>query len=286
MPKSSRKADDTSLLSSSPPGKLGYTDDENNPDVPGPGLAFGVQETPVGKTMNAQGHESSLITPPDSGSAASNSKSPSTSDPRSTTASFTFSFDSQPSTRLVTSEWETRAQSASPAATLARHAAQGREKKKTQFLDRIRRRRDDSRSEMYGDQVLRMDFVRERKQWEDEMRQRALVEAGIGSDEGEDADMPEQEQTEMSPTVEHDVDELMRHLEEAPGIVPRGDDDEFLVDDDDEYDHLFREIILQSQGQSEIQDQNQNPQAAEQTRAENQLQQDDAAPFNSSMDLS
>ncbi|KAI1630316.1 hypothetical protein EDD37DRAFT_99810 [Exophiala viscosa] len=140
----------------------------------------------------------------------------------------------------VQGQWESRARSNSPAAALARHSVSAREKKKSQFLDRIRRRRDDERSDGMGEQVLRMDFVRERRMWEDEMRRRAVVEGDLAidpnlemdiEDEGEDA------QAEMSPTEEFDPE-----LDALAYQYPDGN--EFLVDEDDEYDEVFREILL------------------------------------------
>ncbi|EXJ81679.1 hypothetical protein A1O1_07744 [Capronia coronata CBS 617.96] len=199
----------------------------------------------------------------------------------------TFRFEPQTavSDRQTSNGWEHRSRDASPAAALARRAAQGRETKKTQFLDRIRRRRDDSRTEMYGDQVLRMDFVRERRQWEDEMNRRARmeVEAGIawtGEEDDLDADMQDTQtattkprwptadhefgqdqgdpEAEMSPTEEYNVDDALveyyadtMHDQGAEAeSVPagRGADDDYLIDDDDEeYDRLFREMIAQNQ---------------------------------------
>ncbi|KIV78744.1 hypothetical protein PV11_06357 [Exophiala sideris] len=135
--------------------------------------------------------------------------------------------------------WESRARSASPAAVLARHSASAREKKKNQFFDRIRRRRDDERSDGMGEQVLRLDFVRERRMWEDEMRRRAVVEGdnGLDPDSQMEDEAQADDQAEMSPTEEFDpeADALAYQYQEG---------DEFLVDEDDEYDEVFREIML------------------------------------------
>lgn len=131
--------------------------------------------------------------------------------------------------------WETRARGASPAALLTRHAVSARERKKSQFLDRIRRRRDDERSDGVGEQVLRMDFVRERRMWEEEMRRRAVVEGDLDVDPDlmmDDNTQEVQEEEEMSPTEEFDFER---------------DGDEFLVDEDDEYEEVFREILLAEQ---------------------------------------
>ncbi|KAL2421794.1 hypothetical protein ABEF95_007275 [Exophiala dermatitidis] len=314
--------DSTSLLSSSPvsgpAGGARFVDENGivqvggnkfgtqSTDVEkrdGQACGFGIghlQKTPEGKAttnymsdtnMNGNGTCSSeepfpLITPPDSGSNATNAN-----------------------TRLVsagmygtpnTGSWERRSRDAGAAAALARHAAQGRDKKKTQFLDRIRRRRDDSRTDIYGDQVLRMDFVRERRQWEEEMNRRALLEQGVlappeeeEEDDGGDAAMrdnnpaivplfdqsgcpvpeAEEDEADLSPTEIHDVDDALveyyariadmggdvqdvrrgdNRLEHSEaGGNGNGDDDDFLIDDNEvdmeEYDQLFEELVAQSQ---------------------------------------
>jgi hypothetical protein len=98
-----------------------------------------------------------------------------------------------------------------------------------------------------------MDFVRERRQWEDEMRRRAMVEAeaeaGSGNDEGDaDADMLERgpDQEELSPTEQYDLDELVRDYRDVQGDLARDDANGLLVDDDEEeYEELFRGLISQ-----------------------------------------
>ncbi|KAL2405708.1 hypothetical protein ABEF95_001519 [Exophiala dermatitidis] len=313
--------DSTSLLSSSPvsgPARGGGFVDENGiiqvggnkfgtqstgPDRrDGQACGFGIgllQKTPEGKAttnytsdtnINGNGTGGSeasvkLITPPDSGSSATNASN------RPVNAGIHGSSN--------TGSWERRSRDAGAAAALARHAAQGRDKKKTQFLDRIRRRRDDSRTDIYGDQVLRMDFVRERRQWEEEMNRRALLEQGVLAppEEEDEADgidsamhdnhpamvplyglsgraVPEAEEdggADLSPTEIHDVDDALveyyARIAEMGGDVQdaargdnrlehsgsngNGDDDDLLIDDNEvdmeEYDQLFEELVAQNQ---------------------------------------
>ncbi|KAI1616126.1 hypothetical protein EDD36DRAFT_124100 [Exophiala viscosa] len=216
----------SSPLGSSPLGK--YADENARPVEQTPGSMKGFAFGNAGPDL--------LMTPPHSGQTpyASGSK---------TISDTTFVFGQQTQSQQqqhVQGQWESRARSNSPAAALARHSVSAREKKKSQFLDRIRRRRDDERSDGMGEQVLRMDFVRERRMWEDEMRRRAVVEGDLAidpnlemdiEDEGEDA------QAEMSPTEEFDPE-----LDALAYQYPDGN--EFLVDEDDEYDEVFREILL------------------------------------------
>ena len=127
------------------------------------------------------------------------------------------------------------------------------------------------------------------------MRRRASLETGlgdanVGGDIDGDADMQQgPEQESLSPTEEHEVEELVKFYEETQRRLPDGESDEFVVEDDDEYDQLFREII--SQGQNEIS--NQHPTARETQQIteanESQLQQQhhrEQGMYEPNMDLS
>lgn len=299
----SRQRDDTSKqgqLNSSPLArKFGGVDSKENLYEPESGNGSNLLQTPIEKTRDASWNDSQLITPPYSSSNSQVQSQP-CHDQQSSLAStispaFTFSFDPQASTSAnkTPSHWESRARSASPAASLARHAADGREKKKSQFLDRIRRRRDDSRADNTGDQVLRMDFVNERRVWEDEMRRRAVLEQNanpeIDLDLEMDAEMMQDSanHVEMPPTDENDIDqaELALYFEE---MQSKNRSQEFLVDDidGDEYDALFIEVLSQGQNPSfdQAQTQTQNAQPAQQQHPQDLR--DDQQPFDSSMDLS
>ena len=78
-----------------------------------------------------------------------------------------------------------------------------------------------------GDQLLRMDYVKERRLWEEEMRRRAEREA----DEAADTEMDVGEE-EASPTEEKEIEELVSLLHE----------DELA---DDGYDEAFMEVLGQ-----------------------------------------
>ncbi|KIW31414.1 uncharacterized protein PV07_03065 [Cladophialophora immunda] len=253
-----------SLLSSSPlRGGFSEPQDENeNEEGIEISNAFGfptnAQKTPAGK-MNLGAHgldgQSSMVTPPDSGSNHSfNSKallhdhstfktSPSIStfaDPAKSTISTT-------SSRQNPSQWELRSRSSSPSSLLTSQTHRNREQRKSKFLDRIRRRRDDDRSEQVGEQVLRMDFVKERRGWEREMARRAAMEAA----QQEDMESDDDDDEELSPTQEYEedieVDELVREYEREKLQAVR--DEEFVVEDDEdeEYERLFREMEILSQ---------------------------------------
>lgn len=78
-----------------------------------------------------------------------------------------------------------------------------------------------------GDQLLRMDYVKERRMWEEEMRRRAEKEA----DEAADTEMDTGEE-EASPTEEKEIKELVSYFNE----------DELA---DDGYDEAFIEVLQQ-----------------------------------------
>ncbi|KIW18575.1 hypothetical protein PV08_02863 [Exophiala spinifera] len=263
-------------LGSSPLGKFAVAEEEQNESLTSHRTSgLYLQKTPEVSKQHAAALTGSaagvLATPPDS----TRSKTGSGGNGQATfgfpktqsTSAFSSLAGSASAKRSTAGTWEGRAQSLGSASALARHAAQGREQKKSQFLDRIRRRRDDARSELVGDQVLRMDFVRERRIWEDEMRRRAAAEAGVDGVGEVDIDMmlddEEHAADEMSPTEEFDP-ELESYYDyqtgdslgldgsrEGRGGGQHGDDfplgeDE---DEDDEYEEVFRELILRDQSQ-------------------------------------
>ncbi|KAJ9498368.1 hypothetical protein H2202_006055 [Exophiala xenobiotica] len=313
------------------------------------GGAAGMQKTPETlkqyyPSMNgsAGGNSSALVTPPDSTSSNSGSNANlsgrvsgsitqsgfvfGNGQATATANSASFTFTGGQGEKKEGSVWESRARGASPVAAIVRHAAQGREMKKSQFLDRIRRRRDDARSEGVGDQVLRMDFVRERRVWEGEMRRRALAEGGGG-----DADMLEEDEVmsgedrpdgereggqheeEMSPTEEYDpeAEELGIYYDYDyvtgtgmnPGTqaqaqarrrsrtVHADGDEDFIVDDEDEeYEEVFREFILRDQWQGQGQGQHRESASQQQQmgghNTHDQHQQPGNGEYEAGMDLS
>lgn len=70
-----------------------------------------------------------------------------------------------------------------------------------------------------GDQVLRMDYVKERRMWEEEMARRAAQEV--------DTEMDVEEER-ISPTEEKEIEELVGYLDQP---------------EEDEYDQIFMEVI-------------------------------------------
>ena len=63
--------------------------------------------------------------------------------------------------------------SQSPQASLAKSNAAVKARRSTLFLDKVRQKREDLRFETRGEQALRMDFVRERRAWEERLKRRA-----------------------------------------------------------------------------------------------------------------
>ncbi|KIX91898.1 uncharacterized protein Z520_12387 [Fonsecaea multimorphosa CBS 102226] len=286
----------SSLLSSSPlrSGFLENQDENKRMESSENEEEENYVSTPSGKTNfgshGCNDRHPSLITPPDSGSNHHNFNStigsheqwitktsisiPSSANPtRLTTISTTTSSHQNPP-----SQWELRSRSSSPSSLLTSQTNRNREQRRSKFLDRIRRRRDDERSEQVGEQVLRMDFVKERRGWEMEMARRAAMEASqqeeIESDD--DDDEYKEDEEELSPTQEYEedveVDELVREYERENLRVMR--DDEFVVEDaeDEEYERLFREMeILSQHSQSQSQSQDPPPPAPQPQQHEYEL---------------
>ncbi|EXJ71586.1 uncharacterized protein A1O5_05394 [Cladophialophora psammophila CBS 110553] len=289
-----------SLLSSSPLrcGLSEHHDEnrmesENEEEIDistGFGFHTNVQETPAGKmnhNFGAHGWDGqpSLITPPDSGSNQhfDSNKFPAEQSISTTSPSIlSFSNPSHLATSIAStlhkpSQWELRSRSSSPSSLLTSQTTRSREQRKSKFLDRIRRRRDDERSEQVEEQVLRMDFVKERRGWEAAMAQRAAAEA-TQQEEIESDDDNEEEQ-ELSPTQEYEedleVDKLVRQYERENMHVVR--DDEFMVEDaeDEEYERLFREMeILSQQSYSRRSESQPASQLQQQEHEQRQSQQD------------
>ncbi|ETI21914.1 hypothetical protein G647_05984 [Cladophialophora carrionii CBS 160.54] len=272
------------LLSSSPPRCAVDGVDENwiTDEADGDGRSLGqsgfdnpTHATPVGKlnfSMGERGSSSFVTSPPDSDPHPQATRAAVPAAAFSSPFGSSFSFAApQPSSA---SQWELRSRESSPSTRLATQTTRNREERKSRFLDRIRRRRDDQRSELVGDQVLRMDFVRERRGWEEQMARRAAFEAGVEIEEEEAEDIADmQDDTrfrdqEMSPTEEYD--DLVREYEngydneyerehgfDRQGEMMPEDEFEFPVDDadDEEYERLFREMeILGQQSVSQLRD--------------------------------
>jgi hypothetical protein len=70
-------------------------------------------------------------------------------------------------------QFQRRARSQSPQATLAQSNAAAKTRRSSAFLDKVRQKREDARFEARGEQALRMDFVRERRAWEERLKRRA-----------------------------------------------------------------------------------------------------------------
>lgn len=135
------------------------------------------------------------------------------------------------------SQFQARARSNLPSVQLQTHTAAKRDSRKKLFLDRLRNKRDDERFERGGDQLLRLDYIKERKQWEAEMQRKQLVEI---DEMEEDSEMYEEEE-ELSPTEEKEIEELVSYLTEEQN------EDEFS---DADYDALFMEVMNQELNQN------------------------------------
>jgi hypothetical protein len=120
--------------------------------------------TPVSTLKATPDSQSSpfSVTSPTSNISIS-SRSASTSTPRSTSTSAS----------ALPFQFQNRSRSQSPQASLAKSNAAAKTRRSSVFLDKVRQKREDSRFETRGEQALRMDFVRERRAWEERLKRRA-----------------------------------------------------------------------------------------------------------------
>ena len=149
---------------------------------------------------------------------------------------------------------------------LARTNRDAKERRKTLLLERVRQSRDDARYDARSDQALRIEFVQERREWEERLRRRAPVDEEVDLEAmDEDGDVGEVE--EMSPTEEREIEELLSYLDDGgdgDGAVegermlgrvsgylsdsqPRKSIGSDTMSDDDDYDQLFQEVLAQGQ---------------------------------------
>jgi hypothetical protein len=134
-------------------------------------------------------------------------------------------------------QYEARARSQSPAAQLSRTGSEKKDLRKTKFLDRIRGRREDATDE----RLLKMQWARERNEWEEDMRRQGkLLDVPEEVETMEDT-MEDAEQGGMSPTEEKEIEELAQYYvneQDASGVNE-------LMDEDDEWDEVFMEVLSQ-----------------------------------------
>jgi hypothetical protein len=140
--------------------------------------------------------------------------------------------ENQQSSRAAQFQYQSRARATAPSVQLQNHAASKRDSRKKLFLDRLRNKRDDERCERTGDQVMRMDYIKERKAWEEEMQKRGMDDL---DEIEEDSEMQEQTE-ELSPTEDKEIEELVSYLNDNE------EEDDFS---DEEYDALFMEVMSQ-----------------------------------------
>ena len=162
--------------------------------------------------------------------------------------------------------FKARARSQSPQVHLARNIDTVRNHRKTAFLDKIKRNREHGKFDAREDQVLRMEFVRERREWERMLEERApavLHEEGFPGDEMDvdvnEADVPQERPP--SPTEEQEMEELLSYLDESRGSPimdnPNTRHSEAATEtlwgeDEDDYDAIFNDLTGEAIQHSEI----------------------------------
>lgn len=181
---------------------------------------------------------------------------------------------------------QARSRSQSPHASLAKSNALAKTRRTSLFLDKVRRNREDARFEIRGEQSLRLEFVRERRAWEERLKSRAPIETGIEDGTFDDVDEEmedrgkrpvdhsfqrraddklavgnEDENGVPSPTEDREIEELLSFLETDVREVSTEDVNgtchgklappqriSDTMSDDDDYDQLFMEVIGDSGG--------------------------------------
>ena len=108
-----------------------------------------------------------------------------------------------------------------------------------------------------------MEFVRERRAWEERLKKKAPIEAEVGDSVDEDMGMEGEAVIDMpSPTEDREIEELLSYLGTDQRESPRGDMDGMshgqgegprnmgsdTLSDDDDYDQLFMEVIGEGEG--------------------------------------
>lgn len=103
-----------------------------------------------------------------------------------------------------------------------------------------------------------MEFVRERRAWEERLKKKAPVESGVGDSMDEDMEMENEAQNDMpSPTEDREIEELLSILETDQSQTQIGEPDGMAhnqeeasrkagsdtMSDDEDYDQLFMEVI-------------------------------------------
>lgn len=136
--------------------------------------------------------------------------------------------------------------------------APNRTPRATAFLNRIRRDRDDEKFEKRGDQLLRMDFIKERRRWEQAMERESDGMIDLDEELEMRAQNPNQDQMMESENgdmldpaafVDEDMDIMLEMEEEIvddgyPSTNAWRDGAGGMEDSDGEYDRLFMDVVL------------------------------------------
>nr|OQO24477.1 hypothetical protein B0A51_07207 [Rachicladosporium sp. CCFEE 5018] len=184
----------------------------------------------------------------------------------------------QSAERVIRPAWSQRAIKRAPVAT----GDALKEKRRKMFLNKVKDSRDDARYEKMGDDIQRLEFVREQKRWEAEQAQSAPVETMEESDEdlmGWEADdqaprpsldlpmytnagpnfhvptsSPEAEAEMIAMREQEELDALLdflpeqniHHPTENPDHPSGGDEmmSEHFGSDDEGFDEMFDDFVL------------------------------------------
>jgi hypothetical protein len=172
------------------------------------------------------------------------SRTPASTGTASTTPPTTGTSASAASAQAQKFQFEARARSQSPSAQLSRLGGQKREERKGRFLDRIRNRREDATD----DRMLKMQWARERIEWEEDMRRQGkLLDVPEDAEAVEEA-MDDAEEGGISPAEEKEIEALAGYYvsQQQESLHGAGGGDE-MIGEDDEWDEVFMEVLSQEQ---------------------------------------
>jgi hypothetical protein len=161
------------------------------------------------------------------------------------------------------SPWSLASRSSSPQARLTTEITRNRNARRSRFADRRRRWRDDDRAEEVGNQLQRLEFIQDRREFEAMMERRAALQGTVAWEDeedleqesathGEDSVMPPDD-LEVDFFCEENLDlELIKEYE-ALEAARTQHGQEFAIDMDsdgidDEVFALFTEMEMKSPG--------------------------------------
>ncbi|CAK4009521.1 Hypothetical predicted protein [Lecanosticta acicola] len=138
-----------------------------------------------------------------------------------------------------------------------------RETRRGDFLRKVKEGRDDMRFEARGEDILRADWERERRKWEESLSQTAPI---LDEEVDEEAELPgwmdlgsdevdEDEAEKLAREEDRELKALLEHMPDDDDAMEDDGEEQSLWSDDADYDALFSEVLSQQeqkQGQQSV----------------------------------